>query len=1105
MQTVRAVTPKYSTLQPHRSIVLFTNTPMLGYHKANLILEIIIMALNPTDANELKSKAEFNLLMELLIQPTRPVENEARLKELIALNPRNENDDPALVYAAKTQQWNILEELAKLGADLSVQGQHGFTALMHAAMAGKLDIVKMLVSLNENWNTVDNQGHTPLMGAIISGKLDVVKWLAGLPHCDHLHAKDKYSFTALTYATKAKEWNIVKELVMLGATFAKDENGLNTLMHAALAGKLDIVQEIVEKLKNVFMSIVINLNVNDKDNQDCTALIHAANAEKWDVVEALLALPHLNVNLKNKEGHTALMFAAFAGKLDVAKTLLQKNADVNAKDNRGLNAITHAAKGEKWNIVKELSPHDENGFTDLMYAIFEGNLEGVKELATPNINLEARDKYGRFALMLAASLNRLDIVEYLVKNLGANVNAIANDESTSLMLMAILNQLDTVKGLITLGADLTIKNKNGHTALMLAEHANSREVVTFLEEFLEQKLNLSPSLSELTRLLRKPNLSSEDESTIHALLETSVSPNALVGPYQAPALVYALRKNNVKAAEILIAQGADKKCLEIKQPSYADETLLCFFAKKRFSPTDTASIRFLCDNGTSLDIGSGPDQDTPMAIARQCRNTLFIQITNTHATCKNASSSEEEVKSGKECGTSKETSLQLQSIDMARTIKEAGHIIGFTSKISNINPVGYFSLESYQLLKKCLIMAEPTIPEHLKTGPISEALDLAIEWLKADGIITHKQLLEHYDQGNPVILPVGYPGHAFPIIAWNNIFIVCNRGEKKLEYGISVFKIPDVEGNPGKITGAFLQTILPEIGRPTSVQVFQGIEQLIDVKKPLLVFPSQDQKRGTCGFVNLKSSMQPLLCFMELLQAGPKPTTCSEFNSTFLEPYLIEDNVPLTQTLKLVMQNARMEYKAFTNQMRTQKIDALCQTFNLPSSDRKMYLEMFEAIITAHQGQLYAQLSARQHTAERMQAEKQRVETIVKVLSETEKRAILTPFFVSNIRTSDRLEANLWLAKLGADVNAQNENGYTALMDAVMANRLDIVKELVNLGADLNIKGNDDRNRTALMYAEMYQNEDIITFLKETEPKRMATADTTVTPGAPAIKTQLAP
>ena len=114
-------------------------------------------------------------------------------------------------------------------------------------------------------------------------------------------------------------------------------------------------------------------DVNAKDNNDVTALMHAVQKGNIKIVEILLA-KGADVNAKDNDGGTALMVAAgkvrpevvqehkaksrylvieVLGKAypEIIKVLLAKGADFNAKDNNGRTAMTHALLGGHDNIV----------------------------------------------------------------------------------------------------------------------------------------------------------------------------------------------------------------------------------------------------------------------------------------------------------------------------------------------------------------------------------------------------------------------------------------------------------------------------------------------------------------------------------------------------------------------------------------------------------------------------------------------------------------------------------------------------------------------------------------------------------------------------------
>ena len=72
------------------------------------------------------------------------------------------------------------------------------------------------------------------------------------------------------------------------------------------------------------------------------------------------------------------------------------------------------------------------------------------------------------------------------------------------------------------------------------------------------------------------------------------------------------------------------------------------------------------------------------------------------------------------------------------------------------------------------------------------------------------------------------------------------------------------------------------------------------------------------------------------------------------------------------------------------------------------------------------------------------------------------------------------LIEAGADLNIQNDFSDTALIKATEDNSIEMASLLINAGADLNIKKN---GYTALILTEAYNRNDIIKLIKDTIEK----------------------
>jgi hypothetical protein len=135
--------------------------------------------------------------------------------------------------------------------------------------------------------------------------------------------------------------------------------------------------------------------------------------------------------------------AIMAGDTAAAVEFLSQGADVNAKGKY-------------------------SGWTPLMLAAKKGNTELVKLLLSHGADINARSGVrNRTAIMEAARNRNVETVKALL-TANTDIDAADWEGYTVLMFAAISGQSAIVDELVTYGADVNVKNKTGHSALVMA-------------------------------------------------------------------------------------------------------------------------------------------------------------------------------------------------------------------------------------------------------------------------------------------------------------------------------------------------------------------------------------------------------------------------------------------------------------------------------------------------------------------------------------------------------------------------------------------------------------------------------------------------------------
>ncbi|XP_065677445.1 uncharacterized protein LOC100203916 isoform X1 [Hydra vulgaris] len=274
-------------------------------------------------------------------------------------------------------------------------------------------------------------------------------------------------------------------------------NNTSFLLHqAASEGSIDQVKSLIKELGNSIKEIdCINL-------QGFTPLHLASRFNRVNVIVFLLDNGSWVDKPSKEEKNTPLHFAAKYSMTAATKCLCERGADVKLKNTHGSTALHLAARRGNEEICRILINHgsdvnatDSGNCTPLHMAILACSEVITKLLIKNGADVNAKDGDGEGPIHYAAAMNQESIIILLTK--GAlvlideekrddaqrkYVNLRTDKKDTALHIAARAGYLDTVKTLVSIGANVNICSATDSTPLHLAVINGDKDMVEYLLE-----------------------------------------------------------------------------------------------------------------------------------------------------------------------------------------------------------------------------------------------------------------------------------------------------------------------------------------------------------------------------------------------------------------------------------------------------------------------------------------------------------------------------------------------------------------------------------------------------------------------------------------------
>lgn len=163
------------------------------------------------------------------------------------------------------------------------------------------------------------------------------------------------------------------------------------------------------------------------------------------------------------------------------RSLLERGFDPNTVNPSGTRALPLAIAKQSWEVAHTLVAHpltevdarNAKDETPLMLSALKGNAELSQALIARGADL---NKTGWAPLHYAATGGRPELVRLMLEH-HAYIDAESPNGSTPLMMAAMYGSIDAVTVLLDAGADATLKNSLGLSAIDFAQRAKKPAVV----------------------------------------------------------------------------------------------------------------------------------------------------------------------------------------------------------------------------------------------------------------------------------------------------------------------------------------------------------------------------------------------------------------------------------------------------------------------------------------------------------------------------------------------------------------------------------------------------------------------------------------------------
>ena len=440
---------------------------------------------------------------------------------LAGANPNAVDEDgySALMLAAGTHWVSVIDTLlsSRLPIDVNYSAPNGKTALMESIFYYR-NLVALLNQPEINLNIQNFEGDTALHLAIKNSvPRDVIDTLIKMQPTD-LTITNYEGHTALSLANSLGDIQTISSLkqrlveVFHSAIIEGDESKINIIAKDIENAQVDFPETDIDEVftsvdgsgKSLLMNAVLSKNsfsINFLTNglfaftdflnysnptTGATALTLASQTENVEAVSVFVNLRATRyvLNKQDNSGFSPIMYAAKNGNVNIAKQLLNTNKiDFSLLDTDGNSVWDIAVENENEEVFDVLINAYQENLNNLLLASESGDME-MFDVYRNGINLNFRSEEGKTALIVAAENGNTRMVSALLEFVDVEINTMTQSGLTPLIAATKNNHPNTVKALLE-NSDtfLDLRGEGGKTALMWAFELGHFDIIQVLSEY----------------------------------------------------------------------------------------------------------------------------------------------------------------------------------------------------------------------------------------------------------------------------------------------------------------------------------------------------------------------------------------------------------------------------------------------------------------------------------------------------------------------------------------------------------------------------------------------------------------------------------------------